>query len=359
MASHTGNPIKGSRQEINALPRNNRCQRGLLRWKETRNRGPVAGNAEYCLSVLACLLLAAMLLLGDATTVLAAEAQQKAFAAPAEAVQALVAAIQTDKPEELAAILGPGSEELLSSGDAVADRRGRERFLKAYGQGHTLQQQAPDRIVLVLGSRNWPLPIPLVKKGDGWAFDALAGKQEILNRRIGRNELHVIEVLHAYVEAQHEYATRDSRGSGRVEFAQKLTSSPGQRDGLYWQAKKGEKESPFGPLIGRATREGYPEANLAPFHGYYFKILKGQGNNAAGGAYGYMVKDRMLLGFALIAYPAEYGNSGIMTFMVNQEGSIYQKDFGEETRPLAEKVELFDPDPTWRRVEEKTGQEGS
>ena len=357
MASQKGKEVTDPRQEINALPRKNYCNRGVLRWQQAMHRMPVMGKAEHCLPALACLILAATLLFGSASAVLAAEPQQKTFAAPAEAVQALIAAMKAESQEELTAVLGPGSEELLSSGDAVADRRGRERFLQAYEQGHTLQQHSPERMVLVLGSRNWPLPIPLVKKGEVWLFDAQAGKQEILNRRIGRNELHVIEVLHAYVEAQHEYATRDCRGGGRVEFAQKLTSSPGQRDGLYWQAGKGEKESPFGPLIARATREGYPEADLFPFHGYYFKILKGQGTHAAGGAYGYMVKDRMLLGFALIAYPAEYGNSGIMTFMVNQEGSIYQKDLGEETRPLAEKTELFDPDPTWRRAEDEPGKE--
>ena len=268
----------------------------------------------------------------------------------------MAAAMATDNLEELAGILGPGSEELLFSGDEVADRRGRERFLMSYGQGYALRQDSPEKMVLFLGNRNWPLPVPLVKKGEVWLFDAQAGKQEILNRRIGRNELRVIEVLHAYVEAQHEYASRDCRGSGRVEFAQKLTSSLGQRDGLYWTTGQGEQESPFGPLIARATRQGYPEADLAPFRGYYFKILKGQGSNAAGGAYSYLVKDRMLLGFALIAYPAEYGNSGIMTFMVNQEGSIYQKDLGDESRPMAEKIELFDPDPSWRRTEESVGQ---
>jgi len=300
----------------------------------------------------ACFIIAALLLLGSASAVLAADTPQKVFAAPAEGVQALVAAISSGRLEEMAAVLGPGSAELLSSGDEVADRRGRERFLQAYAQGHTLRQQSPDRMILVLGSRNWPLPIPLVKKGNGWIFDAQEGKQEILNRRIGRNELRVIEVLHAYVEAQHEYATGDYRGEGLVEFAQQLTSSPGQRNGLYWEVKEGERESPFGPLIARAARRGYTGEDLAPFHGYYFKVLKGQGNSAAGGAYGYMVKDRMLLGFALIAYPAGYGNSGIMTFMVNQEGSIYQKNLGENTRRLAEETELFDPDPTWRRVEE-------
>lgn len=356
MVLQIGKEVTGPRQEIKALTGNNRGHCGVVPWRHVMRRVVGRGKAGQCLPALACFLLVAMLLFGAASAVLAAEAQQKTFAAPDKAVQAMAAAMAADNLEELTGILGPGSEELLSSGDEVADRRGRERFLMAYGQGYALRQDSPEKMVLFLGNRNWPLPIPLVKKGEVWLFDAQAGKQEILNRRIGRNELRVIEVLHAYVEAQHEYASRDSRGSGRVEFAQKLTSSPGQRDGLYWPTEQGEKESPFGPLIARATRQGYTEADLAPFHGYYFKILKGQGSNAGGGAYGYLVKDRMLLGFALIAYPAEYGNSGIMTFMVNQEGSIYQKDLGEETRQLAEKIELFDPDPNWRRADEPAGQ---
>jgi len=309
------------------------------------------------LSVLTSLLVAAMFLFCSVPAAWAVEAEQQVFAAPEEAVQALVAAMRKDDLQGMAAVLGPGSRELLSSGDEVADRHGRGKFLQAYEQGYTLQQQPPDRMILVLGSRNWPLPIPLVKKGAAWGFDALEGKQEILNRRIGRNELHVIEVLHAYVNAQHEYATRDCIGGGRVEFARKLASSPGQKDGLYWQAGEDEEESPFGPLIAGAARKGYPDADLSPFHGYYFKTLTGQGNHAAGGAYSYMVQDRMLLGFALIAYPAEYGNSGIMTFMVNQAGTIYQKNLGEETKRLAEEIELFDPDPAWQRVEETGGQE--
>ncbi|MFO7605679.1 MAG: DUF2950 domain-containing protein [Desulfurivibrionaceae bacterium] len=355
MISQKGNQAKIPPPELHELPKNNRCNHGGLRLRHAKIRMPMQENTKPSSPALSCLILAAiMLLVGCTSATLVTEARQKSFSAPAEAVEALVAAIKTDNLEEMTAVLGPGSEELLSSGDEVADRNGREKFLQAYEQGHTLQQESPDRVVLVLGSRNWPLPIPLVKKGDAWLFDPLAGQQEILDRRIGRNELRVIEVLHAYVEAQHEYATRDCRGGGRVEFAKKLTSSPGQRDGLYWPAEKDEEESPFGPLIAGATSQGYPETDLAPFHGYFFKILKGQGNNAAGGAYDYMVKDRMLLGFALIAYPAEYGNSGIMTFIVNQEGIIYQKDLGEETKQLAEKIELFDPDSTWQRTEETT-----
>jgi hypothetical protein len=280
----------------------------------------------------------------------AAAVQQKTFSSPDEAVKALVAAVRANDEKEMLAILGPASRELISSGDEVADKTGRERFLKAYDQLNTLQKESGDAMTLCIGSDNWPMPIPIVKKGSAWYFDANKGKQEILNRRIGRNELSVMEVLDAFVDAQHEYATKDCGGSGKVEFAQKLNSSEGRRDGLYWEAKEGEPESPFGPLIARAAKEGYPDANLSPFHGYYFKILKGQGKNAQGGAYQYVVKGRMLLGFALVAYPAEYGNSGVMTFMVNQEGTIYQKNLGKSTRKTAEAMEVFNPDKTWKMV---------
>jgi hypothetical protein len=188
-------------------------------------------------------------------------------------------------------------------------------------------------------------------------FDIRKGKQEILNRRIGRNELHVIDTLHAYVDAQHEYATRDCGGGGKVEFAQRLISTEGKRDGLYWEAREGEKESPLGPLVAQASREGFANPDLQPFHGYYFKIIKGQGKHAEGGAYTYVVKGKMILGFAIIAYPAEYGNSGVMTFMVNQEGIIYQKNLGKNTKRIAEAIKIFDPEKTWKKVSETEKQQ--
>jgi hypothetical protein len=280
----------------------------------------------------------------------AAAMQQKTFSSPDEAAKALVAAVRANDEKEMLAILGPGSRELISSGDEVADRAGRERFLGAYDRMNTLQKESAGSMTLCIGSDNWPLPIPIVKKGTAWVFDTKKGKQEILNRRIGRNELSVMEVLDAYVDAQHEYATKDCGGSGKVEFSQKLISSEGRRDGLYWEAKEGEQESPLGPLIARAAKEGYPNADLSPFHGYYFKILRGQGKHAPGGAYQYVVKGRMLLGFALVAYPAEYGNSGVMTFMVNQEGTIYQKNLGKNTKRIAEAMQIFDPDKSWKKV---------
>lgn len=281
----------------------------------------------------------------------AAGVRQKSFLSPDEAVKALVAAIRADDEKEMLVILGPGSRELLSSGDSVADRAGRAKFIKSYEQKNSLEARAARTMILHIGADDWPMPIPIVKKGAGWVFDIGKGKKEILNRRIGRNELQVIEVIDAYVDAQHEYASKDCRGGGRVEFAQRFISTPGSRDGLYWEAREGEEESPLGPLIARAAREGYTtEGNLSPFHGYYFKILKGQGPHANGGRYNYLVKGKMILGFALVAYPAEYGNSGVMTFVVNQEGIAYEKNLGRGTRRIAEAMTVFNPDRGWKKV---------
>ena len=309
------------------------------------------------LIALVCLVAVAMFLLGTAPASQAAGMPQKSFSSPEEAVKSLVAAVRSNDIKEMLAILGPGSRELISSGDDVADRAGREKFLKAYDQMNTLQQESADKMVLSIGADNWPLPIPIVKKGATWVFDIQKGKQEILNRRIGRNELHIMDVLHAYVDAQHEYATKDCRGDGKVEFAQRLISTEGKRDGLYWEAKEGEEDSPLGPLVARAAKEGYANADLSPFHGYYFNILKGQGKHVDGGAYNYVVKGKMILGFALVAYPAEYGNSGVMTFILNQEGIIYQKDLGKDTKRRAEAMKIFDPDKSWTKVEETAKQQ--
>ena len=297
--------------------------------------------------------------LGAFSASLAAGTPQKSFPSPEEAVKSLVAAVRANDEKEMFAILGPGSRELISSGDEVADRAGREKFLKAYDQLNGLQKETGDTMILHIGADNWTMPIPIIKKGTTWLFDIDKGKKEILNRRIGRNELHVIEVLYAYADAQHEYASKDCRGGGKVEFAQKLVSTEGNRDGLYWEAKEGEEESPFGPLIAQAAREGYnKKSSLSPFYGYYFKILKGQGKHAEGGRYNYVVKGKMILGFAIVAYPAEYGNSGVMTFMLNQEETIYEKNLGKNTRRIAETIKIFDPDKTWKKVRETVQQQG-
>ena len=302
--------------------------------------------------VLCCIVAVNLLFVAASSHVEAAGIRQKTFSSPEEAVKDLVSAVRANDTKATLAILGPGSGELIYSGDVQADRAGREKFLKAYDQKNFLHQETGDKWILSVGEDSWPMPIPIVKKGSKWLFDTRKGKLEILNRRIGRNELRLMDVLHAYVDAQHEYASKDRSGSGKVEFAQRLISTEGTHDGLYWEVKEGEEESPLGPLIARAAKEGYPDADLSPFHGYFFKILKGQGKHAAGGAYDYLVKGKMILGFALAAYPAEYGNSGVMTFVVNQEGTIYEKNLGKDTKRKAEAMKLFDPDQTWKKVEE-------
>lgn len=281
------------------------------------------------------------------------ELTQKRFPSPEAAVQALVAASRADDLKTIQAILGPDSEELISSGDSVADNASRDKFVAAYEQRHSLEARTTDTMILHIGADDWAMPIPIVRQGKSWGFDIAEGKQEILNRRIGRNELHVIDVIDAYVAAQHEYASKDCRGGGKVEFAQRFKSSPRSRNGLYWEAGEGEEQSPLGPLIARAAQEGYAtENNLSPFHGYYFRILTEQGEHAAGGAYQYVDKGKMILGFALMAYPAEYGNSGVMTFLVNQEGIIFEKDLGENTRSMAEAIKVYNPDESWKKVED-------
>lgn len=279
---------------------------------------------------------------------------QKRFASPQQAVAALVAAVQADNDGELLAILGPNAEDLIFSGDEVADQGGRARFLDSYAEKNSIEQQGPGRMELVIGSKDFPFPLPIVQRGADWYFDTEEGREEILNRRIGRNELHTIEVMHAYTAAQREYACLKENG-GRQVFAQRFSSSEGKRDGLYWATDEHDATSPFGPLIAKATREGYrgglDEDPPEPFHGYYFKILKAQGVHANGGAFDYVVEDKMVLGFALVAYPAKYGASGIMSFIVNQEGVIYEKDLGEETAMAVAAMNAFDPDPSWRKYE--------
>ncbi len=284
---------------------------------------------------------------------------QKSFASLQQAVAALVAAVQDNNDNELLAILGSDSEDLISSGDKVADQNGRARFLKAYEEKNSFEQGGEGHAMLIIGGKEYPFPIPIVRQGGVWLFDTQAGMEEMLNRRIGRNELHTIEVMHAYTDAQREYASM-KRNSGGPEFAQKFTSSEGKKDGLYWEAEEDGKESPFGPLVARATEKGYTggldDVPQEPFYGYYFKILKAQGEHANGGAFDYVADGKMVLGFALVAYPAKYGASGITTFIVNQEGVIYEKDMGEDMTATAAAMTTFDPDDTWHKYEEPVEQ---
>ena len=283
----------------------------------------------------------------------AAQAREKVFASPEEAVKALADAVKAENMAELNAIFGPAGREEISSGDAVEDRAGRQRFLKAYETKNALIRDGDAKVVLQIGAEEWPFPIPIVKRGEKWSFDTRKGKEELINRRIGRNELNTIQTCLAYVDAQREYAVKDRDGDGLFEYAQKFVSTPGKKDGLYWEAKAGEEESPFGDFAARATREGYRKTNNkpVPYHGYYFKVLKAQGRNAPGGAYDYIVNGKMIGGFALVAYPAQYGSSGVMTFIVNHDGVVYQKESGQNTEKTAQAMKLFNPDSTWKKVE--------
>lgn len=282
---------------------------------------------------------------------------QATFPSPEEGVAAFVAALKADDAGVLLAMFGPDASALISSGDAVADANAREHFLALYQEKNQLKQERPDRQVLEVGADSWPFPIPLVKAGGAWHFDTKAGKEEILNRRIGLNELHTIQACLAFVDAQREYASKPRGGDGVLEYAQKFASDPGKKNGLYWPAGEGEEESPLGPLVAAAKQEGYSKRGSpdtpVPYHGYLFKILTAQGRNASGGPCDYVVKGRMIGGFALVAYPAEYGASGVMTFIVNHQGDVYEKDLGRKTPSFAGAMKAFDPDKTWKKVDPK------
>ena len=298
---------------------------------------------------------AGMMLAGFYQSGFAADAKQKSFKSPEEAVKALVGAVKGNDTKELLAIFGPAGKELIFSGDKVADQAGRDRFVKAYEEMNKLVNENDNKIILHVGNGDWPYPLPVVKKGEEWFFDTEAGKEEILNRRIGRNELNAIQVCLAYVDAQREYILKDRDEDKLLEYAQKFVSQKGQKNGLYWEAKEGEEQSPLGPLMAKAGVEGYiskrPFGKRNPYHGYHYKILKSQGKNARGGEYDYVVNGKMIGGFGLVAYPDEYGNSGVMTFIVNQDGVVYEKDLGEETEKIARAMEKFDPGKTWKKVE--------
>lgn len=304
---------------------------------------------------LAQAVLPAVLLLAVSFFAISAAGQgQKSFSSPEEAVKAMVDAAKAGNTEELLAIFGPEAKELLSSGDPVADRRQREVVLVALGEGWKLVNKKGGTKELIIGNEDWPFPIPLVKEPSGWRFDTAAGKDEILARRVGRNELSVIQVCATYVHAQEVYAKVGHDGKPAGLYAQKIRSEPGRQDGLYWEAKPGEKPSPLGELAAQAAEEGYaPGQNTAPvpFHGYYFHVLTAQGKSAPGGAKSYLETGDLKDGFALVAWPAEYANSGVMTFIINQAGVVYQKDLGEETAKLASQMKDYNPDKTWRKAQ--------
>lgn len=281
---------------------------------------------------------------------------QRMFGSPEEAVEALMSALKSKDSKALENIFGPDSEDLVSSGDPIADEARREKFVLLYEEKHHLQRKSGEKVFLYVGKEDWPFPIPIVKRNSLWHFDDQEGREEILARRIGRNELSAIQVCLVYVDAQREYARKDWDADGFLEYARKFRSEESKNDGLYWETSEGEKESPLGPLFATAEEKGYDfkqsDRKPSPYYGYYYKILTAQGENAPGGAYDYVVKGKLLGGFALVAYPAQYGVSGIMTFVVNHKGIVYQKDLGEDTKKTAHAMRLFNPDSTWQKVME-------
>lgn len=292
--------------------------------------------------------------LGFAWILLAQPAGQKMFSSPDEASRALFRAVQSGNDKDLLEIFGSDGKEIISSGDKVEDQKSRDAFAEKYQRMNRLVKEPDGTVRLYVGAENWPMPIPLVNRNDAWYFDTNAGKDEILFRRIGRNEIATIRVLRELVAAQKEYYSKTPDGSVK-QYAQKLVSDQGKHNGLYWNASNRESESPIGPLVAYASSsEGYAKnasSFPSPFHGYYFRVLTGQGKHASGGAKNYIVNDKMTRGFAFLAYPAEYANSGMMSFIVGQDGILYQKDLGPKTTELANALSEYDPDKTWARVE--------
>ncbi|MFO1316748.1 MAG: DUF2950 domain-containing protein [Burkholderiales bacterium] len=310
-------------------------------------------DRESRVSVLATLLLVLTFVVLAVTGARAAAPAQATFATPEDAVAALVQAIKANDLPAMRTVLGhaPGA---LSSGDRVADRALADKFVAAYDQKHAIAKDG-DTAKLTIGNDDFPFAFPLVKAGDKWRFDTAAGQHELSARRIGENELDAIRVLQAIVDAQKEYASADRDGDGVLAYARRFASSKGKHDGLYWPTQAGEPPSPLGALVAQASGEGYKAkgGEAVPFHGYYYRMLSGQGKDAAGGALDYVVRGRAIGGFAVVAWPAKYGNSGIMTFMVNQDGKVFQADLGPGTQAKASAIKRFDPGKGWSPVDAK------
>jgi Protein of unknown function (DUF2950) len=279
----------------------------------------------------------------------AAARAQESFSSPELAAAALADAVKGGSNRAILKVLGKDADDIVASGDEVADAEMRQRFITAYDARHSIKSEGNRKAMLIVGNDDFPFPIPLYNTRSGWEFDTKAGRLEILYRRIGRNELDAIQTCLAFVDAENEYAEKD-RGQGVGVYAQRFVSSPGKKDGLFWRDDR--DPSPLGELAAKASSEGYKlEGKGAPYHGYYYRILKAQGSDAPGGALSYVATGKMIGGFALIAYPAEYGNSGVMTFLVNHAGTVYQKDLGRRTDVHARRMMVFDPDQTWKKVD--------
>jgi Protein of unknown function (DUF2950) len=278
----------------------------------------------------------------------------RTFATPEEAVRTLNDAVKAGKIDQLLAIFGPDGKALVDSSDPATARRNQQVFTVAVAEKWHLIDQGTNTKVLVIGNEEWPFPVPLVRQGNGWQFDTAAGKEEVIARRIGRNELAVMQICRTYLGAQQLYARQGHDGKPAGLFATAFRSDPGKENGLYWLAKRGQKRSPLGDLVAQAAEEGRPvgeDRQRSPFHGYYFKILTGQGAAATGGAKNYVTASGMSGGFALVAWPAAYDATGVMTFIINQDGVLYEKDLGAGTGAATSKMVLYDPDPSWAKVQ--------
>jgi hypothetical protein len=308
--------------------------------------------ATMAIAAAACGVLPATLHAAEQKTAIA----QRSFASPEEAVKALREATEARDKAALNQIFGPDAS-LLLTGDEVQDAGNAAKFAKAIAEGCQQVPDGADRITLEIGTNNWPYPIPLVKTNSQWLFDTDAGKEEIINRHIGRDELNAIGVCSAYVDAQRQYATLNADGSGSSKYALKFKSTPGKKDGLYWNASEGEAASPFGPLVAEAHVEGYGNNQQGsgphPFHGYFFRILTRQGRDAPGGKMNYTSHGKLTKGFALVAWPEHWDQSGIMTFIVNQDGKTYQRNLGEESAKCAGSMKEYNPDSNWMLVQDQ------
>jgi len=305
-----------------------------------------------CRATLTSLTAALLVAIATAIGLPSAACAQQDYKTPQDAVDALVAAAKSGDQKAALAVLGRDGEDIISSGDKVSDDAARARFVSSYDDKHQIATDGDKKATLVIGNNDYPFPIPLLRNKNGtWSFDTETGRREILYRRIGHNELDTIQTCLAYVDAQNDYASKD-RGAGVGVYAQHFISAPGKKDGLYWAAGQGEEESPLGELFAAATRQGYHASQgRSPYHGYYYKILTRQGPAAAGGAVDYVVNGKMIGGFALVAYPAEYRNSGVVTFIVSHQGTVFQKDLGPDTAKIAEALTSYNPDQTWTKVD--------
>jgi hypothetical protein len=284
--------------------------------------------------------------------VVATGAEQQLFATPDAAVDALFAALKADDDAALAAIFGDKHKALIITPDRAANSANRAKAVAAMQTYRLLEEQGKDRRVLLIGDQAWPVPIPLVRAGQQWRFATEEGEDELVNRRVGANERSAIRVMRAYLDAQKDYASRDRDGDGVLQYAQRLGSTPGKHDGLYWpaDAAKGEEASPFGPLVAESAAYLKGHKGGEPYRGYHFRILTRQGASAPGGAYNYVINGRMIAGFAMVAYPAQFGESGVMTFIVSHNGKVFEKDLGKNSAEIGAKMTAFDPGAGWKEV---------